>query len=345
MIVEAIRLLVTLTATAAGFLVGNANDSEAAILGAVVGAGVGYVFGGAFGRLVGKALRVAPRALAPRMTGPQLFAGAFGVIIGLIIGGVLAVPLWVFLPPAVGWSLGALVMLLTASFAGTLFAGRAEELLGAVGLKTSKPIVAHRLDATHRNFLIDSSAAIDGRILELARSGLLGGKLWVPVFVVDELQAIADSRDPTRRRRGRRGLDVLDALRDVVGAELALVEETVPEAEEVDAKLQVLATRLEASLVTTDHNLAKAAAIRAIHTVNPHSLGELLRPAHAVGDHIAVRVERVGSEPGQGIGYLDDGTMVVVEGAAEMVGMNVDVEVSNTLRTQVGRMLFARLAA
>ncbi len=345
MMVEATRLLVTLTATAAGFMVGRRIGESSSVVGATIGAGLGYVFGGAFGRLVRRALDVAPSAIVPRFSGPQLFAGAFGIGLGIVVGLTLGLPIIFLMPPEVAWPLASLVVLLVTAFSATVFSARAEELLASVGLGIRKPIATHRLDSDPRSFLMDSSAAIDGRILDLARSGLARGRHWVPAFVVDELQAIADSGDPHRRRRGRRGLDVLESLRDVVGVELAILEEHVPEFPEVDAKLLAIAERSEATLVTTDHNLAAAAGVRGITVLNPHLIAESMRPQASAGDVIQVAVEKVGSEPGQGVGYLDDGTMVVIEQAGPSVGETVEVQVSNAVRTQMGRMLFGRLAA
>jgi uncharacterized protein YacL len=134
-------------------------------------------------------------------------------------------------------------------------------------------------------------------------------------------------------------------MRDVNGVELAILEEHVPEFPEVDAKLLAIAERSEATLVTTDHNLAAAAGVRGITVLNPHLIAESMRPQASAGDLIQVAVEKVGSEPGQGVGYLDDGTMVVIEQAGPSVGKTVEVQVSNAVRTQMGRMLFGRLAA
>lgn len=345
MMVEATRLLVTLTATAAGFMVGRSIDEQSAIVGAIIGAGVGYVFGGAFGRLVGRALEVAPMVVVPRFNGPQLFAGAFGLVLGLITGLAMGLPIVLLMPPEIGWPLAALIVLLAASFAGTVFAARAEELLASVGLRAKTPLATHRLGHDPQAYVIDSSAAIDGRILDLARAGLARGRHWVPVIVVDELQGIADSGNRNTRRRGRRGLDVLESLREVPGVSLAVLEENVPEHPEVDAKLLAIAERSEATLVTTDHNLAAAAGVRGITVLNPHAIADSLRPQAAAGDVVEVTIEKLGSEPGQGVGYLDDGTMVVIEEASNAVGKTVQVEVSNAVRTQIGRMLFGRLAA
>jgi uncharacterized protein YacL len=352
MIVEAVRLLITLLFTALGFQVGrlwpdwfsgNAVDPDVSIVvGAVVGAGVGYVVGGGVGRQIRKGLDVAPQII-DRATGPELFAGAFGVVVGVMVGTVIAVPFVVLTPHSVGWFIGAIVVVVLAAFGARIFSARAHDLLAAAGLRARDPVRRRTLEEPVMGFLIDSSAAIDGRILELARSGLIRGQIWVPEFVLGELQGIADSGDRSRRRRGRRGLDVLDALRDAPGIDFAVLEESVPEVIEIDAKLATLAERSRSTLVTTDHNLARVGELRGIAVLNPHALGESMRPLIGTGDQLEVTIEKAGSEPGQGVGYLDDGTMVVVSDAAELVGDTVLVEVSNALRTSVGRMIFARV--
>lgn len=344
MIVEAVRLLITLTFTAMGYTLGNSFGGRE-VLGAVVGAGAGYVLGGGFGRLVGRALNLAPKAFAPSRSGAEILAGSIGVTIGMLIGLVCTIPLIVFLPELYAWPLAALVVLLLAAFTGKVFVARSHGMLGSVGLRPKTPLPTHSLGSDVRAYVLDSSAAIDGRIFDLARSGLLNGRHWLPEFVIDELQAMADATVDTRRRRGRRGLDVLEILRDVPGVELAVLEATVPEFEEVDAKLLAVAERTSATLLTTDSNLAQAAALRGIEVLNPMSLGESLRAEAAVGDVVKLTVERVGNEEGQGVGYLDDGTMVVIQNAESLVGQTVHVEISNALRTRVGRMLFARPAA
>ena len=343
MIVEAVRLLTTLTLTAMGFAIGRSIGEE--VLGAVVGAGLGYVAGGLFGRLVRRALNVAPRAIVPSRTGAEILAGSIGVTVGMLIGVVCSVPLIVFLPPTLAWPLAALIVLLFAAFAARVFMARSQGMLGAVGLRAKTPLPSHSLGSELRSYVLDSSAAIDGRIYDLAVSGLMNGRHWLPVFVIDELQAMADSAVDNRRRRGRRGLDVLESLRDVPGVELAVLEATVPEHEEVDAKLLAVSETAASTLITTDSNLAQAASLRGIEVLNPMSLGESLRAQAAPGDVVAVTVERVGNEEGQGVGYLSDGTMVVIQDAENLVGETVHVEISNALRTRVGRMLFARRAA
>jgi len=349
MIIELVRLLVTLAFTAAGFLVGreapgwfgtgSVNTDVAVVLGSVLGAGIGYVAGGLLGRGIRRGLDRAPD-LASGASGPQLFAGAFGMVAGLLVGVVASVPLVLLTPPAVGWPVAGLVVLVLAAAGARVFAARAHDLLAAAGLRSRRP--TGHLPAPG-GYVVDSAAAIDGRVLELARAGLVGGQLWIPEFVLDELQGIADSGNKDRRRRGRRGLEVLEALRDLPAVELHTVEAEIPGFEEVDAKLIAICLSSGATLISTDSNLVRAAGLRGVPVLNPHALGELLRPVRAAGDRLTLKVEREGTEPGQGVGYLDDGAMVVVEGAAALVGSTVEVEVASTLRTAVGRIIFARL--
>ncbi len=346
-IVEVVRLLVTLATTAAGFLVAKAYvtnatsvDADVAVVtGALIGAGLGYVGGGVLGRLVKQFIDGAPR-MFDRATAPQLYGAAFGAAVGIFIAAVLSVPVVVWSPPQVGWPLAILAVVVLGSIAASVLAARADEILR---LPAPPDVEASTVSAGREHFFLDSSAAIDGRVLELAKAGLLRGDLNVPEFVLDELQAIADSGDRSRRRRGRRGLDVIEALRSVAGVELVVVRDSVPDHQEVDAKLLALSDRTGATLVTTDHNLSRAASIRGLLVLNPHALGESMRPTVVTGDRLEIAVERVGSEPGQGVGFLDDGTMVVVEGGADRIGETVLIEVANSLRTSVGRLLFARL--
>lgn len=352
MIIEAVRLVVTLAATAAGFVIGRSlpewtattsNPDSSSVLGAVLGAGIGYVVGGLVGRLVRRAIDRAPQASA-KATGAQLFAGAFGLMAGLLVGAVTAVPLVVLLPDIIGWSSASLLVIVLAGVGARVFAVRSEDLLAAAGLGNRKRTIDAPAEPA-RTFVIDTSAAIDGRVLDIARAGLLRGEIRISGLVLDELQGIADSGQINRRRRGRRGLDVLDALTAVTGITVRADERTFPEFPEVDAKLIALADELDATLVTTDHNLARAAALRGVEVLDVQSLGDQLRSGLLAGDTASLLIERAGSEPGQGVGFLEDGTMVVVEDAASLVGQTVGVEISSAVRTSVGRMFFGRLAA
>lgn len=349
MVVEAVRLLITLLVTAVGFQLGEvvadrypdiAGDT-ASVVGAVLGAGVGYVVGGIFGRGFRSRLETVPERFVARVSGPSLFAGAFGTITGLMIGLVVSIPIVILVPPAIGWPLAALIVVLLTLVAARVFMVRAEDLLAVAGLRSRGPLRSLNLREGERASLVDSSAAIDGRLLPLVQSGLVQGRLWVPAFVLDELQGLADSADSTVRRRGRRGLESLEALHTAT-SEMVVLEEAVPEFEEVDAKLLELASRAGARLITTDYNLSKAAELRGIVVLNPGLLGEKLKPVVGTGEVLLVTITKEGKGPDQGVAYLDDGTMVVVEEAGDQIGRDLEVIVTSTTRTAVGRMLFAR---
>ncbi len=346
MYVEAVRLLITLLLTAVGYRIGldidGVDPASGAVVGAILGAGVGYVLGGVAGRFLRRWLSSVPKVLVARLSGPELFAGSIGATLGVVIGAIAAIPLVSLLEFPIGWLAGALTVVLVGSIGGSLFAGRATELLSAAGLQRRRPLVARRLDEAESALLLDSSAAIDGRVLDLVSSGVVDGRVFVPAFVIDEMQGLADAAERSTRRRGRRGLEVVEALQSAV--EVTVLDDAVPEFDDVDAKLIALADRAEARLITTDTNLASAAQVRGIAVVNPAVLGDKLQQPVAVGDTMAVEIVKLGTEAGQGVAYLDDGTMIVVRDTAERIGEQIDIVVTSTTKTRVGRMLFGKPA-
>jgi uncharacterized protein YacL len=193
--------------------------------------------------------------------------------------------------------------------------------------------------------VLDTSAILDGRIEALVKMGFLTGTLLVPAEVLAELQAVADSSDPARRSRGRRGLDLLLSMKRDPSVDVVLVEEDESATRvDVDARLVRLARERGGVLVTNDANLAKVAAAVDVRVRSIHALADALRPVVRPGDRVEVRLTRTGRESGQGVGYLDDGTMVVVEDAADLLGASVSISVTNVLQTSNGQLVFARLA-
>jgi uncharacterized protein YacL len=189
--------------------------------------------------------------------------------------------------------------------------------------------------------LLDTSAIVDGRIVDVRRSGFIGGDLTVPRFVLEELQQLADSSDSQRRQRGRRGLDLLDRLRDEIGIDV--LDADFPDVRGVDGKLIRLARRERAAIVTTDYALNRVASLQGVPVLNVNDLAHALRPVVLAGDELDIDITQEGRERGQGVGFLDDGTMVVVEGGRRLLGQRADVEVMRVLPTAGGRMVFARL--
>lgn len=190
--------------------------------------------------------------------------------------------------------------------------------------------------------ILDTSVIIDGRIRELIDLQVVTGSILVPEFVLHEIQAIADSNDPNRKARGRRGLDILESLRETCPT-MEIVDNDFPEISEVDQKLVQLCRELNADLITNDYNLMKIAQLHKITVININEIANALKPTVYIGETFNLTIVREGKEIGQGVGYLEDGTMVVVDDARELLGHEVSVVVSSILQTSSGRLVFARL--
>lgn len=194
-------------------------------------------------------------------------------------------------------------------------------------------------------YLLDTSVIIDGRIAELAEARIFDSPLIAPQFVLNELQAIADSSDRLKRNRGRRGLDILNRLRSTPGVDFRVLEQEVTESatQAVDLKLVLLAKQLAGKIITNDFNLNKVAKVHGVIVVNLNDLSNALKSAYLPGEELGLKVLRAGEEAGQGVGFLDDGTMVVIEGGREHVNKQIHVTVTKVLQTSAGRMIFAKM--
>ena len=191
--------------------------------------------------------------------------------------------------------------------------------------------------------LLDTSAIIDGRIYEVALTGFLEGKIGIPDFVLTELRHIADSEDDLKRGRGRRGLDILAKMQDLKEIEVEVLHQDVPEAGEVDAKLIKLAQKINASVVTNDYNLNKVAGVQGVSVLNVNELANAVKPVALPGERMFVKIVKEGKEQMQGVAFLPDGTMIVVSDAKNRIGEELEVEVTSSLQTSAGRMIFARI--
>jgi uncharacterized protein YacL len=191
--------------------------------------------------------------------------------------------------------------------------------------------------------VLDTSVIIDGRVADLCETGFLEGTFLVPHFILNELQHIADSSDSLKRARGRRGLDILNKIQKMGELDVRIIEEDFPQVKEVDAKLVVLAKKVGGRIITNDLNLNKVAELQGVRVLNINELCNALRPVVLPGETIRVFVLKEGKEAGQGVAYLDDGTMIVVDNARRCIGRNVDVIVTSVLQTTAGRMIFTRL--
>ena len=335
-LVEFVRLLFVVLFTGAGYSVAtrlNETTPTKTFIGIVLGTATGFVLGGVLGRQTATAVRSMEQDLR-KVPAAEVVAGAAGLIAGLATAALLSVPVF-RLPPLAAWTSVAF-MYVTLGFVGYRI-GRTkhEELFGLIGLK---PRAAA---ASDKAFVIDTSALIDGRVLDLVETGFLAGVVLIHAAVLRELQVIADSSDPRRRGLGRRGLDSVGELKRAATVDVHLVEEDgVPD---VDAALVRLAKDQGASLITTDHNLAKVAEALSVPAPNLNQLAAAFRLPVGPGDVLEVDLVKVGREAGQAVGYLDDGTMIVVEAASASVGGVVSVVVRNVIKTATGRMIFANL--
>jgi uncharacterized protein YacL len=278
------------------------------------------------------------------MSTAEFVAAVAGLVVGLLIALLLGLPLAAlpepygrYLPLGVSICFGlGMVGLTVAKHEDLLAAAQAAGLMR----RNDDPRAENRGGETQ--VVVDTSAIIDGRIADIVDSGFLYHRLVIPHFVLDELQRIADSSDTQRRSRGRRGLEILARLQKEGPTPVEIVADDPTEAGDVDGKLVILARARNAAILTNDFNLNRVADLQSIRVLNINSLANALKPALLPGDPLHIKVITEGKESGQGVGYLDDGTMVVVEGGSKLVGRELDVVVTRVLQTIMGRMVFAQ---
>lgn len=340
MLVEFVRLVMVALFAVGGWQVASNVGSVSSphlLVGIVLGSMIGFVIGGVFGRQAATAASQVEREFR-RIPASELLSGFLGLVVGLLPAALLSVPLF-HLPLMAALPTVALLYVIMGLLGYRIGRAKSDELLGTFGVKPRAAGMRQGEVA-----VLDTSAILDGRILSLVRMGFLRGSLLVARSVLRELQTIADSTDHARRARGRAGLDTLVTMRRDPSVEVVLVEDDErPDGGDVDAGLVRLARDRGGVLVTNDANLSKVAAALDVPVRSIHALAAALRPQVIAGDLVAVRLLRKGRDAGQAVGYLDDGTMVVVEDARSQIGATVQVEVANVLQTATGQMVFARL--
>ena len=304
----------------------------------IVGSGIGFVVGGALGRSVAATADRTEAALR-EVSADTLLAGAIGMVCGVLTGGGIAWPLFFVPDPLIAIPLFGGVVAVLGYIGFRVGSAKRDGVLAIFGGRTGVAPREAAMAALPR--VIDSSVAIDGRILDVVRAGFLHGRMVVAQPVLGELQRLADSADPLRRQRGRRGLEVLQALQREPVIDTEVVDDEHPEIQEVDAKLVRICLDRDYALLTLDTNLAKAGSLAGVRVLNLHALSLALRPPVVTGEDITVQLIKAGREPGQAIGYLDDGTMVVVEGARRLVGRDIEVRITSVVTTANGRLVFA----
>ncbi len=271
----------------------------------------------------------------------QLVAATFGLIVGLIIAALLAFPLSL-LPPPFGRVLPFLGALFFAYLGSAVMVMRQKDIFAVFSGHWLARDRREGILADGHPILLDTSVLIDGRIADIAQTGFISGELLVPRFVLNELQYIADSPDRLRRNRGRRGIEVLRILQEDAPIPVRITDMDVEGTRQVDDKLILLAKRLHCPIMTNDYNLNQVATLQGVQVMNINELANAVRAIYLPGETLEIEVIQEGKEVGQGVGYLDDGTMVVVERGREYIGTTIPVIVTKVLQTAAGRMIFAR---
>ncbi len=345
----ALRLLLALVGGITGYELGKAFLSHEGYGGlpyvalAAVCVVVGIVVGAAVGSIVGRAITRLGRRLdraTSLVTASGLIFSSIGLFIGLAIAALSSLSIRDL--PVVGLYLLPLLFAISGYLFAYLGYKRHTDLARLFGLKglLQQPGAKQFI----RPKILDTSVIIDGRVGDVVATGFVEGDLIVPGFVLEELQALADSTEPARRARGRRGLDTVHALQET-HSHVSIIERDFPNVAEVDAKLIRLAKEIKGVIVTTDYNLNKVSQIQGVEVLNVNDLANTLKPVVMPGEHMAIKVLREGKEEDQGVGYLDDGTMVVIEGGRRRIGEEVDVEVTSVLQNPSGKMIFTKVGS
>ncbi len=338
---ETLRLLLVIFGAVVGFEIGSRIEADnsgvslgflsVTVVCVVVGAGVGYSLGGIVSRLIIRGINQQEqrlRALPP----DQVMAGFSGAVLGMVAASVVSWPLFLLGPAAVMTPL-FLFIVAVAGIAGFRI-GRTR------GASLSRNVGGARGNGWGPKVL-DTSVAIDGRIVKVATSGFITGTLLVPQPVIDELQGLADAAEQGRRERGRRGLDVLVSLRNTLPVEV--IADDPAGVDDVDAKLVQICLRRKVALLTLDQHLADAAALAGVTVLNLHALAKAMAAPVTAGDSVEVHLARAGKEAGQAVGHLADGTMVIVQRADHRIGDTVQVQLTSVTTTSHGRLVFAKL--
>lgn len=304
----------------------------------------GYIIGikynyGIYGVLTGSFLgliAIATEIIFKKIDFGAIIGGLLGISCGLLFAYLLILPL----RPILGEDIGIISFWVMAVFGyGGLLLG----LSKGKGISIAGIFRLFRGEGIEENLkILDTSVIIDGRIADVCETGFLEGVFILPQFILQELQHIADAADPMKRARGRRGLDILHKIQKMSRITVRIVDEDFPKIKEVDAKLVALAKLLNAKVITNDFNLNKVAELQGVSVLNINELASSLKPVVLPGETMKVFILKEGKEYNQGVAYLDDGTMVVVENARRLIGKNADVTVTSVLQTTAGRMIFSK---
>ena len=324
------------------------------LFGAVAGAAVGFLLSPFFIRKI-KGFAVFVEAQLNKMPTHDVIAGAIGLLIGLIIANLLGYAFSKI--PVVGEYIPVVFSIVLGYLGIHIMIKKRQELVSIfdfipkfmkelVKMRETKQAAPKAVPAVAEDKpcykLLDTSVIIDGRIADIGDTGFLEGTLLIPVFVLEELQHIADSADALKRVRGRRGLDILQKIRQESRMTVKITEEDFEDIPEVDSKLVQLAQQVGGKIITNDFNLNKVAQLRGVEVLNINALSNAVKPVVIPGENMQVSIVKSGKEAGQGVAYLEDGTMIVVENGNRHMGETLEVEVTSALQTAAGRMIFAK---
>lgn len=287
-----------------------------------------------------------------KLSGSEIIFGALGAICGLIIATLVFWPVKNLLDD-ISNTIGALVGNIIYIFADiilgvigiNIFVKRRNEIITFFqGLKKPTVVKEKKVKAPKTKLpkVLDTSVIIDGRIFDLCKSGFIEGTLVIPSFVLDELRHVSDCSDSLKRVRGRRGLDILNKIQKELDMEVEIWEGDFPEIAEVDSKLLKLAQKMDGKVLTNDYNLNKVAEVKGVTVLNINELANAIKPVVLPGEEMIITIVKDGKEPSQGVAYLDDGTMIVVEGGRKYMNIEIKVDVTSVLQTAAGRMIFAK---
>jgi len=321
-----------------GILLG-ASTGSGSLLSALVGACAGFLLATAISGPLARSLN----GMIDRLSGypaSDLLSGSIGLIFGLVLSSFLYP--YVSDVPYVGQVLAAAAAL-AFGYAGLVVGTRKKDELGGWMKERGRSSAPEKDGPRYEEHkILDTSVIIDGRIADICKTGFIEGTLVIPEFVLEELQHIADSSDLLKRNRGRRGLDILNKIQKELDVRVLIYEDANEEPGEVDSKLVKLAKAMKGKVVTNDFNLNKVCELQGVSVLNINDLANAVKPVVLPGEEIVVQVIKDGKEHGQGVAYLDDGTMIVVEGGRDFIGTTMEVLVTSVLQTSAGRMIFAK---
>lgn len=280
-----------------------------------------------------------------KLPATEILLGTSGAIVGLVIAA-LFVNLLASIP-VIGAILAVMIELVMAALGANIAIRKREELLALfsnISIKRTSSNKEKKGKGDYKGYskVLDTSVIIDGRIFDICQTGFIEGTLVIPNFVLEELRHIADSSDGLKRNRGRRGLDILNKIQKELNIEVQIYEKDFPDIAEVDSKLLKLAQVLNGKVITNDYNLNKVAEFQGVPVLNINELANAVKPVVLPGEEMRIQIIKDGKESGQGVAYLDDGTMIVVEGGRKHIGEIKDVVVTSVLQTAAGRMIFAK---